>query len=210
MARCSDYNLITYLDGTVIRKDTGCIGTQHTYTTSTTLPGTITYKWYLDSVVAPSPILSTESDFTYTFDSNDHVLYVIARSSTTNCAIQVGITINGVQCNDPCGIECLKESVNVKPGIFDRLTDNFGNTILVPPGLSITCAPDSHQNTQAEKWLKAYLKSQPNCSNSNIKVNITYNKSSAECATITITNSPIKFVTTTVGSKTYNFNTTNC
>jgi hypothetical protein len=210
MARCSTYNLITYLEGVAIKKDTGCVGYSHTYTTSTTLPGTVTYKWYLDSVIPPSPVLSTEGDFTYTFDGNDHDLYVIARSSSTNCSIQVGIAIDGVVCNDPCGIDCLKETVNVKPGIFDRLTDNFGNTILVPPGISITCAPGSSQNTQAEKWLKAYLKSQPNCSNSNIKVNISYNKGSNQCATITIVNSPIKFVTTTVGSTTYNFNTTNC
>lgn len=210
MSKCSDYKLIVYLDGTQVREDTGCVGDQHTYTTSTTLPSDTTYKWYIDSIVPPSPLVGTNSSYTYTFDSKDHVIYVVATSLSAGCAIQVTVDAESVDCPPQCEIDCVRETVSFQPGKFTGLVDKFNNVYHIPPSFTFECAKTSVKNDTIVKWIKTMLKSQPNCSNTDIVVAWTFNKLGTNCIELIITNSPIKFTTITVGNKNYSFNTSLC
>ena len=210
MARCSDYNLITYLDGIATKEETACVGNRSTYTTSTTLPGTVTYKWYLDSVVPPSQVLGTNSDFTYTFDDQSHKLYVIAKSSAINCAIQTDISVEGVKCEDPCKIDCLKEEASFVPGKLTTLRDNMGNIWHIPGNFSFECAKVSAKNDLTVQRLRSILIAHPNCLHTDIRVTWRLNKTGPYCITLTIENSPVKYISLSIGTTTYNFNTYNC
>ena len=210
MARCSDYNLITYLDGIVTKEETACVGNHSTYTTSTTLPGTVTYKWYLDSVVPPSPVLGTKSDFTYTFDDQSHKLYVIAKSSAINCAIQTDISVEGIKCPDGCKIDCIKEEVSFPAGRLTQWVDKYGNITYLVWDATFECAKVSAKNDEIVRRLKTLLNAHPNCLYTDIRVTWRFNKTGPYCITLTIENSPIKFMSLNIGTTTYNFNTYNC
>lgn len=207
---CRDYKLTIYYNGTEIRKDTGCVGDQHTYTTSTTLPPDTTYAWYIDSVRPPSPLVSTNASYTYIFGAENHELYLVATSASAGCSIQVTVKETTVVCNPVCENNCSKETVSFQAGVLSNLVDNFGNSHLIPNGFSFECAKTSTVNDKVTKWIKAMLKSQPNCHNADINVAWTFNKTGSNCITLVITNSPIKFTSITVGGKTYNFNTSLC
>ena len=210
MARCSDYNLITYLDGIATKEETACVGNRSTYTTSTTLPGTVTYKWYLDSVVPPSQVLGTNSDFTYTFDDQSHKLYVIAKSSAINCAIQTDLSVEGIKCPDGCKIDCIKEEVSFAPGKLTQLTDKYGNIYHILGDFSFECAKVSAKNDLTVQRLRSILIAHPNCLHTDIRVTWRLNKTGPYCITLTIENSPVKYISLSIGTTTYNFNTYNC
>ena len=208
--KCSDYNLVTYLNGIQIREATGCVGESQTYTTSTSLPSDVEYEWYLDSILPPSPLLGTNSSYTYTFDGLNHRLFVVAKSHSAGCSIQVDIKVFGVDCTNICEVDCAKETVSFPAGKFRGLIDKFGNTLRVPPGLFFECKSSSQRNNAVCKWIKSYLKSQPNCSNTDIGVSWSFNKIGTNCITLTITNSPVKFMTLLIDTNTYHFDTINC
>lgn len=207
---CSKHNLTIYLDGVAIREDMGCEGTSHVYTSTTTLPSDVTYKWTIDGVYPLKPILSTSSSFTYTFDNSSHVIYLVATSSEAQCGIQLTLNVDGVECAPECVNACKVETIEVPAGNITHIKSNFKNTEVLPRGLSLQCAKTSSANDVFTAWMLSYLKGQPNCTNAPISVYWEFLGEKRNCLRITIHNSPIKFISMTIDGVDFNFVTKDC
>lgn len=215
---CSNYKLKVFLNSIQIHSDTGCAGEVHTFTTSTTLPGQVTYKWSLDGISPPKPLLGSNSTYTYTFDNLDHTLYLVATGS--ECSIETTILLKAKLCAPQCPVECQLESTTINAGKLKYLVDSHGNSHTIGGNNFFECSPTpisvdapikvlNIPNDKAVKAIKDFLKGQPNCSQAPIGVSWRFN-STSKCITITISNSPIKFKSIIIGGNSYTFNTNNC
>jgi hypothetical protein len=201
---CSDYIVNIFVDGVPLdSKDVGCKGESHLFTTETTLPSPVSYKWTLDN----SPIaLSTESSYSYLFDDKLHYLKLWA--TTPGCQILKTIKVEGRKCT-LCKTECLTQTASIPAGTLNTITDELGKKYYVADGVVAECKKGG--NIMQARAVKKAIQAVTNCDLRAMNVSIYYsNPNGRNCLNLTITNSPIRFKNVQVDNTKYGFDTSRC
>lgn len=203
-SRCQETDqLALYVDGVPMgasRADEACLGDVHIFSAATTLTEPVTYKWYIDSI-HNTPV-SEKNYYGYTFDDETHVIYLVA--SNTRCGIQVTIDAKGRECTD-CTVECVLQTAYLPAGELVSLIDEDGTVHKIPARLTTECVSFSRANRTAASAVKRIVKIAGRCRTSTLNAQLYYNKSTPNCLTLNITNSPVKFTSIQVGNTKYSF-----
>lgn len=203
-SRCSETDqLIVYVDGVPFgqtKKDVGCVGDVHIFWATTTLVDPVSYKWYIDSI--HNPPVSEKYNYGYTFDDKTHTLILVA--SNTKCAIQTTIEVRGSKCTE-CKIESVSQTAFIPAGEVVSLVDTKDRVYKVGGSLFTECQATSRANLVAAKAIARAIRIANDCKPSLLNAQVFYNKSSPNCLTLHIINSPIKFKSIFVGTVNYLF-----
>lgn len=181
------------------RKDFGCQGDVHIYSVVSTLPNPV-YSWHIDSI--NNPAVSTKSSYGYTFDAKKH--QVIVKVSNTACTIQSTINVTGKECLD-CKIDCVNQTAFFPAGELVSLIDTTGAVFPIDGKITAECRNYSRTNLTGAKAVARAVQLAGGCNAPLLNAQLFYNKSTPNCLTLQIINSPVKFKEIQVGTKKYAF-----
>ena len=202
---CSDYEIHVFADGVSLPRPqniTGCKGDTVRFSVTTTLTAPINCTW---SIGTTQNVVWAGPYYDYTFDNT--ASNIIVHAAGQECTIGTGITAKGQDCIK-CPPTCNTQTVQLPAGDIINLIDEVGKIYPIV-GCSTVCKDNA--NIAAASIVKRSLKDRTKCRLDDMRVSIYNNRNGRSCISLTIANSPIRFVYATVGNNIkYVFDTTRC
>lgn len=204
---CSDYKLTFFVDGAELPRPQrihGCQGDKIRISATTSLPGHIEYRWSIDGL---GPIVSTESYYDYTYDNKGHRVRLEVRTTDMpSCGIISDVKVIGKECT-ACPVICNTQTVKFPAGTVLSLIDE-NNKVYPIENCVVVC--ENSGNKDITVGIKRGLKAHSKCNLQGLRAFVYTNGEGQLCATLSITNSPIRFNYIVVGRSKYLFNTSKC